>query len=131
MNYRDRFINTLAGRSIDRLPNIEWGSYAPCFGYSRWDRYIGKDADPREYFGFDNAGLGPGYEAVPIDWFALPRFPAKRLPSEHGYPRRLDPAFGEIVRELPRDPLHPMEVRIFEDHPVKTRNDWLELKGRF
>ena len=131
MTYRQRFLNTLSGKPIDRLPFIEWGLYTFCFGYSRWDRDIGKDTDPRVFFGFDNAGLSRGYKQVPIDWFALPRFKARDLPAVDGYLRRLDPLFGQVIRELPQDSEKPMEVRIFEDHPVKTKDDWLRLRDRF
>ena len=121
MNYRERFLSTLAGKPADRLPYIEWGLYCFCFGYSRWDRYIGADTDPRAYFGFDNAGIDGGYERVPIDWFALPRFEERRLASEDGYIRRIEGSFGQVVKKLPPDSQRPMQVRIFEDHPVKTR----------
>jgi hypothetical protein len=131
MTYRQRFLNTLSGRPIDRLPFIEWGLYTFCFGYSQWGRYIGKNTDPRVFFGFDNSGFSRGYEGVPIDWFALPRFKTRDLSSADGYLRRVEPLFGQVVRELPRNAERPMEVRIFEEHPVKTEDDWLRLKDRF
>ena len=124
-------MNTLLGAPADRLPFVEWGSFASCFGFSRWDRHIGADTDPRQYFGFDNAELGGCYETVPIEWFALPPFREKTLPNDGRYNRRIDHRFGEVVRELPRDPQCPMEVRVFEDHPVKSRDDWRGLKERF
>ena len=131
MTYRERFLNTLTGTPVDRLPYIEWGLFNRCFTYSRWDRWIGSDTDPRFYFGFDNAKFMRGYEEVPVDWFAVPRFEATALPNDGRYIRRIEPSYGQVVRELPTDPLRPMVVQVFEDHPVKGRDDWLRFKERF
>jgi hypothetical protein len=101
--------------------------------HSDWDDYLGKTEDPRSIFGFDNAGVPAGYESVPLDWYGVPRFPRRDIPSDNGYVRSVDDRWGRVRKGLRPDPARPWAeyTRIFEDHFVSTWADWLEAKKRF
>ncbi len=104
MNYRERFLNVLRGRPVDRLPFVEHAQYDHAMLLSDWKNYVTKAAAVRRMFDFDNnsvpskavkgtAGniLPPDvFESVPVEYAAVPRFEERALPSEDGYPRRID-----------------------------------------
>ena len=137
LDHRTRFMNCLRGLEIDRLPFIEMAGAPWAYSYvQRWDlQGVPLGSDPRLFFGFDCAdvsGAEQGFEKVPVDWYAVPRFPEYALPDEGEYKRRIDGRWGRARREVPSaDPAHPIEVRIFEDTRVRSRADWLEFKKRF
>jgi hypothetical protein len=67
-----------------------------------------------------------------VDWYAVPRFPARELPSEDGYSRTIDPRYGRVLKGIPaRPPEVPLSVRIFEDHVIAGPSDWREVRKRF
>jgi uroporphyrinogen decarboxylase-like protein len=133
MDYRTRIIKTLRGEPTDRLPFVETAKFDMVRAHSDWDDHLGEGEDPRSLFGFDNAGVPAGYESVPIDWYAVPRFPHREIPSNDGYVRSFDHRWGSVKKSLPADPARPWAeyTRIFEGHFVSTRADWLEAKERF
>ena len=101
------------------------------FAYGGWERFNGDEKELRRYFGFDNVELPSGFEPVPVDWYAIPRFPARRQPGADGYLRYIDDRFGRVVKSIPASPEHPFGVRVFERHVVKDRKDWLEVRSCF
>ena len=131
MNYRTRYLNTLRGDPVDRMPFVEAAQFNMVRAFSDWSDYLGENEDPRALFGFDNVGVPTGYERVPIDWYAVPRFEEKELPSPDGYRRTSDGRYGRVVKAIPASPGHPFRVRVFEDHIVRTRADWLDMRKRF
>ena len=131
MNYRTRYLNTLRGDPADRMPFIEAAQFNFVRACSDWNDYLEESDDPRALFGFDNVGVPTGYERVPIDWYAIPRFEEKELPSPDGYRRTSDGRYGRVVKAIPASPEHPFRVRVFEGHRVNTRADWHEMRERF
>ena len=133
MDYRTRFLNTLRGKPVDRLPFIETAKFDMVRAHSDWNEHLADDEDPRVLLGFDNALVPAGYEPVPIDWYAVPRFPDRAMPSDDGYVRGFDDRFGRVKVSLPASLDRPWAeyTRIFEDHVVSNRADWLEVRERF
>ena len=137
MDHRTRFMNCLKGLPIDRLPFIEFHGMPWCYGHpQRWDMEgIAYGSEPRLAFGFDcvdaPAAAVKGFEAAPVDWYAVPRLPEYQLPDEGPYKRRIDGRWGQIRKDVPPNhPNRPIEVRIFEKPLVKTEEDWLAYKER-
>ena len=131
MNYRTRYLNALRGEPVDRLPLVEAAQFNMVRACSDWNCYLREDEDPRVLFGFDNVGAPRGYESVPIDWYAVPRFEEVELPSTDGYRRVIDGRYGRVRKALPASADNPLPVRVFEGHSVSTRDDWLAVKERF
>jgi len=121
----------LRGEPIDRLPFVETAQFNMVRACSDWNEHLREDEDPRVFFGFDNADALRGYEPVPIDWYAVPRYEEVEVPSSDGYRRTLDGRYGRVVKAIPASPERPMRVRVFEGHRVVTREDWLEARERF
>ena len=124
-------MNCLRGEPVDRLPFIEVCGMPWCYSHAqRWDRQgIRMGSEPRLAFGFDCADAEPcavqGFERVPVDWYAVPRFAEYDLPDEGNYKRRIDGRWGQIRKDaVPDDTERPIQVRIFEKPLVKTEEDW-------
>ena len=105
MDHRTRFMNCLRGQPIDRLPFIEICGMPWCWSpLQAWDKQgIHRGTEPRSYFGFDCADVPEavaGYEVVPIDWYAVPRFPEYELPDDGPYRRRIDGRWGQTRHRL-------------------------------
>ena len=134
MNYRTRFINTLEGRPVDRLPLIEIGKYSYARRHSRWHEHIGPDGDPRVLLGLDNV-VAPHpdvpYEFCPIDWYAQPPFETRTFQGPDGYLRAIDARFGRTSKVLPAGDDQQETRRIHDRCAVVTREDWQEYKQRF
>ena len=67
MDYRTRFLNTLRGESVDRLPFVGTAKFDMVRAHSDWNEHLEKGEDPRVLFRFDNARVPMGYERVPFD----------------------------------------------------------------
>jgi hypothetical protein len=132
MDYRARFLNALLGKPADRLPFVEIATFNMVRASSDWNRHLSQRDDPRIVFGFDNAELPQGYEPVPVDWYAVPRFETLGLPdSSDGYLRRIEGRYGRVIKAVPASPENPLGVRVFENHRIKSEGDWEAVKERF
>jgi len=130
MDYRQRFLNTLRGKPVDRLPFVEIASdpYELVRLYSDWDRHIASDEDPRQFFGFDNASVRDGMVRVPLDAYAVPRFPARELTATDEYTRAFCAEWGCVAKHRPADENDPFSNRIFEDYVVTDAADWPRVR---
>ena len=130
-------MNCLRGLEIDRLPFIEVAGMPWCYHEIQgWHHQgIPSGSEPRLAFGFDCAdvdGAVKGFEDVPVDWYAVPRFPEHTLPDEGPYKRRIDGRWGLTRKDIPRESGEsPIEVRVFVDPLVRTPEDWQEFKEHF
>lgn len=78
MNPRERLVNALTGKEVDRLPFMECEK-APITTYRRWLKQGGlsEDVDANVFFGFDCADIceaRPGYEILPVASWACPEY---------------------------------------------------------
>ena len=96
MDYRTRYLDTLRGRLVDRLPYAETARFNMVRACSDWDEHLPEDDDPLEVFSFDNIGVPLGYGQVPVDWYAVPRVEETGVPSTDGYVRRVDERYGRV-----------------------------------
>lgn len=131
MNYRERFLNVLRGKAVDRLPFVEYAGdpYSMVMAYSDWGQHLPANADLRQFFGFDNAFIEPkGSAAVPLDPYAVPRFPDRKLAPIDGYPREAELAWGCVARYRPPAEADGFPIRVFEDYAVKSRDDWHQIR---
>lgn len=130
MTFRERFLNTLRGRPVDRLPFVELGPapYLLVRLFSDWDDHFSPDEDPRRAFGFDNVGAGKGYRAVPLDPFAVPRFPDRALPPDGDYVRKFIPQWGCVAKHVNVDSDNPFPSRVLEDRAVSSLDDWRRIR---
>ena len=132
MTYRERYLNLLRGGPIDRLPYIETAKFNMTFAYSDWMHYLKDKEEPRRRFGFDNTDVPLGFELVPVDWYAVPRYRELELPGTDGYRRIIDGRYGRVHKAIPAQPPdRPFQVRIFEDHVMKKPEDWFEVREHF
>ncbi len=133
MDYRTRFVNSLRGNPVDRLPFVETAKFDMVMAHSDWREHLPDGTDPRRLFGFDNASLPAGYECAPVDWYALPRFPEREIVSNDGYVRSFDGRWGRVAKRLPSAPARPWAAftRVFEGHGVSPHDDWLGARDRF
>ena len=133
MDHRTRYLNVLRGQPVDRLPFLEAASLSWVIKHREdWREAVGNNFDIHSRFGFDNGPGSPVYEAVPVDWYAVPRYEERELPSKDGYRRNIDGRFGCSLKIIPADPPNiPFRKRIFEDHVIKKPSDWREVRKHF
>jgi hypothetical protein len=131
MNHRKRYLNTLRGHPVDRLPYVETAQFRMARARSDWNQHLAPSADPLTVFNFDNVSAPMGFEETPIDWYAVPRFDEIDVPSTDGYVRRVDGRYGRIVKALPKARAGGLNIRVFEDHVVGSRQDWQTVRERF
>lgn len=132
MTYRQRLLNTLRGDPVDRLPFVETATnpYQLVRTYSDWNEHIPADEDPRVVFGFDDASAPTWHARVPLDPYAVPRFPDRPLPPDGRYPRVLCREWGCVAKHRPPDEADPFPKRVFEDYVVNSEDDWRMVRDR-
>jgi len=133
MNHRTRFMNCLRGRKVDRLPFVERCGMPWCFTASQaWHKQgIPVGSEPRLAFGFDCADVPEavrGFEAVPCDFYAVPRYEEYELPDQQDeYQRRIDGRWGRTVKRVRAR----ISTRVFENPLVHNHDEWLEFRKHF
>ena len=130
MIFRERFLNALRGRPVDRPPFVELGPspYLLVRLFSDWNERLSADDDPRRLFGFDNVEAPKGYRPVPLDQFAVPRFPQRSMPSGDAYERRFIPQWGCVAKHVAADKDSPFPSRVLEGHAVSSLDDWRRVR---
>ena len=133
MDCRTRYLNQLRGEPVDRLPFLETAKFNMAMAYREdWRKAVRDEAEILDRFGFDNAGPSRASEAVPVDWYAVPRYEERELPSEDGYYRVIDGRYGRVLKAIPADPPRvPFRNRIFEGHVISSPSDWREVRTHF
>lgn len=125
MTFRERFLNTLHYRPVDRIPDMEFGYWAE--NYPVWHKQgmptsVSDEASAYRYFNVDDYGNWN----LPSHLGMIPEFDRRVLEetSAHRVERRPD---GAVV-EIPLDG-HSTIPRFIE-FPVKNRADFEEMKER-
>jgi len=119
MNARERFNAVMRFEKPDRLPFMEFMFYWP-ETLDRWkDEGMPADAEPVAYFGYDR------FEWLPVDFNFIPPFEVQVL-EEDEKTRVVRDAVGVVKREFKYGSAMPHYI----DFPIKTREDFLELKER-
>ena len=114
MTSRERVLRALNHQIPDRVPiqDSPWGATV-----SRWRKEgLPEDISPDEYFGYEFAFFGADLS---------PRFPVKVIEKNEEYIITTTPMGG--VRKNHRDYSTTPEII---DYPVKTKDDWKEIKKR-
>jgi len=114
MTGRERVLRALNHQIPDRVPiqDSPWGATV-----SRWHKEgLPEDISPDEYFGYEFAFFGADLS---------PRFPVKVIEKNEEYIITTTPMGG--VRKNHRDYSTTPEII---DYPVKTKDDWKEIKKR-
>jgi len=120
MTSRERIVNTLLFRSVDRVPfGVGIGFFPWGTTLTRWQEESGiSDLNVATYFGYD-----PGFDIVPIEYGPYPHFPSAMLEEGEEYIVYTDWR-GLTVRNR-RDGNTMPE---FLDAPVKSSEDWEQYK---
>ena len=128
---RQRFINVMDYQPVDRVPNYElgvWGQTAERWENEglkpyqlHWDWFEGE-----EYFDMD------GREFIAVDFGMKPAYEAKVLERTDRY-EIIQHSNGIISKALIEGTVRGMRMSMdqYIDHPVKTRDDFRELKKRY
>jgi len=114
MTGRERVLRALNHQVPDRVPiqDSPWGATV-----SRWRKEgLSEDISPDEYFGYEFAFFGADLS---------PRFPVKVIEKNEEYIITTTPMGG--VRKNHRDYSTTPEII---DYPIKTKDDWKEIKKR-
>ena len=118
MNNRERIINTVLCKEVDRLPFFFYfGPWREAV--ERWrEEGLEKDKDWSEDFGFD-----PGIEIVKVNFGYSPAFEYKQI-EDKGDTIIVRDTLG-ILMEIRK---HGSSIPRFIDYPVKTAADWEQIK---
>lgn len=118
---RQRLINALLGRPVDRAPfGIDFGWYPWGETHQRWLRETGKtNLDIARELGYDAGFIQPGLHCG-----AWPHFPSRVLSEDEDFIVSLD--YRGITMKNRRD---GGSIPDFLDHPVKTPADWERYKA--
>jgi len=121
MTHRRRMIDTLLGRSVDRVPfGVGFGPWGQTLQQWREESGI-SDLDPATYFGYD-----PDFLPVPVtpEYGPFPRFEERVLKEDAEFVVFTD-SRGITMRNR-RDGLSMPE---FIRHPIQTPADWERYKA--
>jgi uroporphyrinogen decarboxylase len=120
MNDRERFLETMRFGHPDRIPYWDHGTLPGTL--ERWRKEgLPEDATIVDYFGLDRR------EIIAVDFAMCPRFTVETL-EEQGAFRIFRDMYGNIQRGW-KDGRAGMPE--FIEHPIKTHQDFLELKRRY
>jgi len=120
LNPRERFHRIMRFKEVDRLPIFEVESYEE-ETLQRWrGEGLPIGVDIRDYLGLDE------YEYVPVDFFWIPRFVPQTLEEDKKY-KVVITDLG-IKAKISKE--RPTLVYSYLEHPVKSRDDWEEMKSR-
>jgi hypothetical protein len=120
MTNRERIVQTLLCRPVDRPPFPMWLGFSP-WGQTldRWRRESGiADLDVAEYFGLESFFVGP-----PIEYGPFPRFETRVVAKNEEFVTSID--YRGITLRNRRDGASMPE---WIDHPVKGPEDWQRYK---
>jgi len=127
MKDRERFVRIFTYRNPDRSMFFEWMGY--------WEETVNRwygeglpyNLNVEEFFGFDRgARLSSTAEIVPIDAGPIPARVPRVLGETERYRICVD-EIGAVLKTLKTS----VSIPNFIDFPVKTQEDWGEMKKRF
>lgn len=131
MDNRERFIRTLTFNGSDRTVLWEFNRWWP-ETLKRWyNEGLPPCKDPWDYFGFDKP-----FAIVPVNYMPIPSCYPRLLKEDDRYRYDMTP-WGTITKSIKGESFDPARGTSFSGmpsyirFPVKTRDDWEELKSRF
>jgi uroporphyrinogen decarboxylase len=128
MNQRERLINTLRFKAVDRVPLVEFDVRRSTM--DAWIEQGYPSGTPVEqFFGLDN-GLDNSHLRVPFKLYMNPPFENIILEQNENYKVWQDPQ-GAIRRDFIRDREPGFVTRSYLKFPVDGREDFLEMKKRY
>jgi uroporphyrinogen-III decarboxylase len=122
MDDRERFLDMMAYKPVDRLPvmSIETLIEGPAL-----DRYrregLPNDTSPLDYLGIKT------FQRLPVSFEPMPGFERRIVSDDESEYVEID-GMGATVRRMKEA---PKMYYGYIDHPVKTREDWEQYKRRF
>ncbi len=128
MKLRERFVNTVLFKDVDRVPIWEFLGYWPDT-IRKWyseglPYYVGGPMPLYEYLDLDPC---PFWNfLIPLDFGPIPRFVSKTLEEDERY-RICISSEGIKMKILKKGASMPT----FLEHPVRNREDWERYKERF
>lgn len=137
---RSRWHRLLDGRSVDRLPFVEFDNLFWVHSLRWVDQGMPRDVNPFVHFGFDEAdndratnwlNCGRGLEVLQPDLYALPRFEPRPEWTEGEYFHTFDVRNGTTFKRLRARARGDLSVKTHGEPPVKTREDWEKYRKRF
>ena len=121
---RQRYLNTLMFKPVDRIPLMEWP-----IRKSTMDVWIEQgypeNIPPQEFFNLDTQHIN-----VPIDMSLLPRFEERIIEKNDDYKIWQDD-LGAIRKDFLKDATPGFVTRSWLEFPVKDRETFVEMKKRY
>ncbi|MEM1693543.1 MAG: hypothetical protein QW456_04960, partial [Ignisphaera sp.] len=126
LNHRERFLRTFEFRSVDRVPNYEFGYWNETI--DRWHREglpieVKTSNDIEQYLGLEGI---ESLEFLPIAIGIWPNPPSISLKKENDREMVADGLGGIFVKKVSTSTI-PQYIR----HPIRNRDDWKRLKPFF
>lgn len=122
MNDRERFLNIMTYKPVDRLPVMAIETLCEAPALERWRKEgLPPDQSPCDFLGVNTMW------GVPVGFGPVPCFECRRLSENATEYVEID-GMGATVRRLKEA---PGMYYGYMDHPVKTRADWEQYKLRF
>jgi uroporphyrinogen decarboxylase len=120
MTNRERIIETLRSRPVDRPPLAYWLGFAPWpQTLERWRRESGiADLDVERYFGLDRS-----FQVLDLEYGPYPHFPRETLEETDEYV-----VFRDWRGIVQRNNKASNSIPDFLDNPVHSRQDWEQYK---
>ena len=124
MNSKDRLMNTLLFKPVDRIPLVEWNVRKATI--REWVKQgYPEDANQKSFFDLD-----PFYISVPISLSLYPAFEEKTL-EEDGKYRIWQDNTGAIRKDFAEIENPGFVTRSWLKFPVENREDFIEMKKRY
>lgn len=126
LNHRERFLRTFEFRSVDRVPNYEFGYWNETI--DRWHREglpieVKTSNDIEQYLGLEGI---ESLEFLPIAIGIWPNPPSISLKKENDREIVADGLGGIFVKKVSTSTI-PQYIR----YPIRNRDDWKRLKPFF
>ncbi len=124
MNERERFINTLKFKPVDRIPLVEWPIRDATM--REWIKQgYPEDIHPCEFFDMDAVWL-----KAPFNIRMFPGFKEKTIEEDENYKIWID-ELGATRKDFKDDANPGFVTRSWLRHPVENREDFTKMKKRY
>ena len=121
---RERLMNSLMFKPVDRIPLVEWPIRKATMDVWVAQGYP-EGLDPQVFFGLDTFHIN-----VPIVTYMHPKFETKILEETDDYKIWQDD-LGAIRKDFSRDKTPGFVTRTWLDFPVSSKDDFLKMKSRY
>jgi hypothetical protein len=121
---RERFVNALSFRPVDRIPLVEWPVRESTMKAWQEQGYP-EGTEPQAYFGLDTLHIG-----VPIDLGMMPPFEETIIERTADYKIWRD-SLGAVRKDFAEDRTPGFVTRSWLEFPVKDREDLKRMAARY